>query len=49
MYSGSLGHISDVKRFLVNGMQMSVAVSLGFLLSPVLLSVRYALVHFLHR
>ena len=46
---GSFGTMSDAKRLLINGMQMSAAVSLGFLLSPVLLSVRHMIVQLFHR
>jgi len=31
-----------VKRFVLNAMQMSIAVTLGFLLSPILLSLNHA-------
>jgi len=34
-----------MKRYLINAAQMSVAVALGILLSPVLLSVNYAAIH----
>jgi hypothetical protein len=38
-----------LKRYLINAAQMSMAVSLGLLLSPVLLSVRFSMHHLMHR
>ena len=38
-----LAEAISMKRFLVNAAQMSVAVSLGFLLSPVVVSTRHML------
>ena len=38
-----------MKRYLVNAAQMTIAVTLGILLSPVLLSLNYSAAHyFLH-
>lgn len=34
-----------MKRYLINGAQMSIAVVLGILLSPVLLSLNYSAAH----
>jgi hypothetical protein len=36
-----------MKRFLINAAQMSAAVTLGFLLSPVVVSARHMIHHFL--
>ena len=38
-----------MKRYLINAMQMSAAVTLGFLLSPVVLATRHMLHHLMHR
>jgi hypothetical protein len=38
-----------VKRYLINAMQMSAAVTAGLLLAPVLLSIRSSLFDFLRR
>jgi hypothetical protein len=35
--------VNDVKRYWINAAQMSFAVSIGFLLSPVVLSARHML------
>ena len=37
-----------MKRYLVNAMQMVAAIYLGLLLSPVVLSTRHMLHHWLH-
>lgn len=38
-----------MKRYLINAAQMTIAVTLGLLLSPVILAVDNAAVHFLRR
>jgi len=38
-----------MKRYWINAAQMSAAVTLGFLLSPIVLSARHMLVHMLRR
>jgi hypothetical protein len=35
-----------MKRFWINALQMSAAVTLGFLLSPIVLSARHMLHHY---
>jgi len=43
------GGIAEMKRYLINAVQMSIAVTLGILLSPVLLSLDYSAAHYLTR
>lgn len=38
-----------VKRYVINAIQMSAAVTTGFLLAPVLLSIRSAFFQLMHR
>lgn len=38
--------VDDVRRYFINAAQMSFAVSIGFLLSPVVLSTRHMLHHY---
>ena len=45
---GGLVEAIDVKRFLINAVQMSAAVTVGLLLSPVVLSTRHMVLHFVH-
>jgi len=42
---GRIALADDVKRLLVNAAQMSIAVTSGFLLCPVVLSIGHSVVH----
>jgi len=49
MHPADLSPFEAVKRYLINAAQMSFAVSLGLLLSPVVMSVHYSIVHLMRR
>lgn len=42
----SAGGIAEMKRYLINAAQMTIAVTLGILLSPVLLALNYSAAHY---